>query len=89
MSEDEPWTLTPQSCRLGSVSVLLAGSRVRVGSRVHLRRSTALCAWGMGGRVLAAALHGEESSWFKQDGVGKTGIFVRRILGRPGNRIRA
>ena len=81
MSEDESWTLTPQSCRLGSVSVPLAGSRVSVGSRVHLRGSTALCSRGVGGRVLAAAMHGEESSWFKQDGVGKTRIICKKNLG--------
>lgn len=44
---------------------------------------------GGGGRVLAAAMHGKDPIWFKQDGIGKTQIFVRKILGRPGNRIRA
>lgn len=66
----------------GSVTVPLAESRVNVGSRVHLRGSTALCARGVvGGRVLAAAMHGKDSSWFKQNGIGKTQIFVKKNLG--------
>lgn len=36
--------------------------------------------WGWG-RVLAAAMHGKDSSWFKQNGIGKTQIFVKKNLG--------
>ena len=34
---------------------------------------------GWGGRVLAAAMHGKDSSWFKQDGIGKTQIFKKNL----------